>query len=43
MGLRLLLDTNAIISLLNENIELVKATHAAEDIFISVVNELYRI
>ena len=40
MGLRLLLDTNAIIALLNENIELLKATGAAEDIFISVVNEL---
>ena len=40
MGLRLLLDTSAIISLLDENIELVKATHEAEDIFISVVNEL---
>lgn len=40
MGLRLLLDTNAIIALLNQNIELVKATDAAEDIFISVVNEL---
>jgi hypothetical protein len=40
MGLKLLLDTNAIIALLNENIELVKATDAAEEIFISVVNEL---
>lgn len=40
MGLRLLLDTNDIIALLNQNIELVKATDAAEDIFISVVNEL---
>ena len=40
MGLRLLLDTNAIVSLLNENIELVKATSAAEDILIPVVNEL---
>lgn len=40
MGLKLLLDTNAIIALLNENTELVKVTDAAEEIFISVVNEL---
>ena len=40
MGLKLLLDTNAIIALFNENIKLVKATDDAEDISISVVNEL---
>ena len=40
MGVRLLLDTNAIIALLKGNVDLEKAAGAAEQIFISIVNEL---
>ncbi len=40
MEIRLLLDTNSIIALLNENDELVQVIGSADDIFISVINEL---
>ncbi|MDE3184151.1 MAG: hypothetical protein KGM16_12100 [Bacteroidota bacterium] len=40
MGIRLLLDTNAIIALLNENASVTEATNNADSIFISVINEL---
>jgi tRNA(fMet)-specific endonuclease VapC len=40
MGIRLLLDTNSIIALLNENSKVIEATDTADDIFISVINEL---
>jgi predicted nucleic acid-binding protein len=38
MGIRLLLDTNSIIALLNENSKVIEAIDAADDIFISVIN-----
>jgi tRNA(fMet)-specific endonuclease VapC len=40
VGLRLFLDTNAIIALLNENDKVIEAINSADDIFISVINEL---
>src|SRR6266516_772690 len=40
MEIRLLLDTNSIIALLNENAEVIKAVDTADNIFISVINEL---
>ncbi len=40
MGIRLLLDTNSIIVLLNENDKVIEAIDTADDIFISVINEL---
>ena len=40
MAIRLLLDTNSIIALLNENAGVIEATNDADDIFISVINEL---
>lgn len=40
MGMRLLLDTNAIIALLKENKKIIEFTDKADDIFISVINEL---
>ncbi|KAA9036377.1 type II toxin-antitoxin system VapC family toxin [Ginsengibacter hankyongi] len=40
MAIRLLLDTNSIIALLNENAGVIEATNNADDIFISVINEL---
>lgn len=40
MAIRLLLDTNSIIALLNENAGVIEATNTADDIFISVINEL---
>lgn len=40
MEIRLLLDTNSIISLLNENAEVINITDNADNIFISIINEL---
>jgi predicted nucleic acid-binding protein len=40
MEIRLLLDTNSIIALLNENSEVIEAIDSAENIFISIINEL---
>ncbi len=40
MGVRLLLDTNTIIALFNRNQKVVESIDTAEDIFISVINEL---
>ena len=40
MGIRLLLDTNSIIALLNENAGVIDAIDTADDIFISIINEL---
>jgi len=40
MAIRLLPDTNSIIALLNENAGVIEATNNADDIFISVINEL---
>ena len=40
MAIRLLLDTNSIIALLNENDKVIEAIDTADDIFISVINEL---
>ena len=40
MGIRLLLDTNSIIALLNENGKVVEVVDTADEIFISVINEL---
>ncbi len=40
MGMKLLLDTNSIIALLNENGKVIEAIDAADDIFISIINEL---
>lgn len=40
MEIKLLLDTNSIIALLNENAEVIDAIDTADDIFISIINEL---
>ena len=40
MEIRLLLDTNSIIALLNENAEVINITDNADNIFISIINEL---
>ncbi len=40
MAIRLLLDTNSVIALFNENAKVIEATDTADDIFISVINEL---
>ena len=40
MGIKLLPDTNAIIALLNENPLVIEATNTADEIFITVINEL---
>ncbi|MGN6801895.1 MAG: type II toxin-antitoxin system VapC family toxin [Ginsengibacter sp.] len=40
MGVKLLLDTNAIIALLKENEKIKKATDTADAIFISIISEL---
>ena len=40
MGIRLFLDTNAIIALLRENVEVIEEVDKADDLFISVINEL---
>ena len=40
MGIRLFLDTNAIITLLRENVEVIEEVDKADDLFISVINEL---
>lgn len=40
MEVRIFLDTNAIISLLNENAGVINAIESADEIFISIVNEL---
>ncbi len=40
MAIKLLLDTNSIIALLNEDAKVVEVTDVADDIFISIINEL---
>jgi len=40
MGIRLFLDTHSIIPLLNENAGVIEAIDTADDIYISVINEL---
>jgi len=40
MEIRLLLDTNSIIALLNENAAVIDAIDSADNIFISIINEL---
>jgi len=40
MAIKLLLDTNSIIALLNEDARVVELTDVADDIFISIINEL---
>ncbi len=40
MAIKLLLDTNAVIALLNENAVIVQSVKTADEIFISVINEL---
>ena len=40
MEIRLLLDTNSIIALLNENAAVIDAIASADNIFISIINEL---
>ncbi|MEP7108063.1 MAG: PIN domain-containing protein [Ferruginibacter sp.] len=40
MEIRLLLDTNSIIALLNENAGVIEAIDTADDIAISIINEL---
>ena len=40
MGVRLLLDTNSIIALLSANMQVIKLIENADELYISVVNEL---
>ena len=40
MGVRLLLDTNSIIALLSANMQLIKLIENADELYISIVNEL---
>ena len=40
MAIKLLLDTNAVIALLNENGEIIASVNDADEIFISIINEL---
>ena len=40
MAIKLLLDTNSIIALFNEDVKVVELTDVADDIFISIINEL---
>lgn len=40
MAMKIFLDTNAIIDLLNENGKVIDAIANAEDIYISIINEL---
>lgn len=40
MEIRLLLDTNSIIALFNENAAVIDAIDSADNIFISIINEL---
>lgn len=40
MAIKLLLDTNSIVALLNEDAKIVEVTDIADDIFISIINEL---
>ncbi|HEV8082950.1 MAG TPA: PIN domain-containing protein [Chitinophagaceae bacterium] len=40
MAIKLLLDTNAIVALLNENAGIIDSVNNAEEIFISIINEL---
>ena len=40
MGVRFLLDTNSIIALLNANMQLIKLIENADELYISVINEL---
>ena len=40
MEIRLLLDTNAIIALLNQNAQIINVIDTADNIFISIINEL---
>lgn len=40
MEVRLLIDTNSIIALLNENADVIAAVETADDIIISIINEI---
>ena len=40
MGVRFLLDTNSIVALLNANMQLIKLIENADELYISVINEL---
>jgi len=40
VGVRLLLDTNSIIALLSANMQLIKLIENADELYISIVNEL---
>ena len=40
MGVKLLLDTNSIIALLSANMQLIKLIENADELYISIVNEL---
>ena len=40
MGVRLLLDTNSIIALLSANVQVIKLIENADELYISVINEL---
>jgi tRNA(fMet)-specific endonuclease VapC len=40
MAIRLLPDTNAVIALLNQNAGIVESVNTADEIFISIINEL---